>query len=662
MARTYRDAQGVPHVRARDVLDLARGQGAVVAHDRAWQLEWLRRRATGTSAEVTGPSALPWDRFARRALLARTGRRALAALDPESRAFVAAYVEGVNDVLGSGAYADSPELTSLGIDPQPWPEWMPLATFHAQHVLFAGLGNALWWERAHAALGDDVALLAHEGPVSSGSNAWAVGGGRTTTGFPLLGGDPHRGFESPGVYLQVRLSVEGPDALDVVGFAFAGVPGVQHFAHAGPVAWAITNAMADYQDVVPRSEAGAVVERWSETVAVRGGPDEPVEVEVTEHGPVFTDGHAFRGPSTVLGDLGFAALLPLLRARSVDDVDRALDHWVEPVNNVLIADRAGAVRYRLAGRVPVRSAAGWAGWVGAHRAEVGPDGQVVSANERRGPESDEVGVGFAPSFRADRIHALLAGRDDLRAADFTAVHRDTHLATVDLLRTLVPGAYDDWDAHMDADSVTAARWSAWRSALCRRIAAEPVFAPLHAPAPDPVHAPWLDVTSRIGLALPGLVAAATPFGIDLAEHARAALADVDRDHDHEQGQEPEAATTWGERHVFTTMHAFDLLSAADADGLARPEHPRPGLDGDGDCVRCTGGSPGLTDDAYRGSVARYVWDLADRTAGGWVVPLGAAGAPGPHHHDQLAVWAAGELVPLVTDWGELSPVAEPGSG
>ncbi len=295
------------------------------------------------------------------------------------------------------------------------------------------------------------------------------------------------------------------------------------------MAWAITNAMADYQDVVPRSEAGAVVERWSETVAVLGGPDEPVEVEVTEHGPVFTDGHAFRGPSTVLGDLGFAALLPLLRARSVDDVDRALDHWVEPVNNVLIADRAGAVRYRLAGRVPVRSDAGWAGWVGAHRAEVGPDGQVVSANERRGPESDEVGAGFAPPFRADRIHALLAGRDDLRAADFAAVHRDTHLATVDLLRTLVPGAYDDWDAHMDADSVMAARWSAWRSALCRRIAAEPVFAPLHAPAPDPVHAPWLDVTSRIGLALPGLVAAGTPFGIDLAAHARAALADVDRD-------------------------------------------------------------------------------------------------------------------------------------
>ena len=54
MARIYRDAYGVPHVRAASVLDLARGQGWVTARDRAWQLEYLRRRATGTAAEILG--------------------------------------------------------------------------------------------------------------------------------------------------------------------------------------------------------------------------------------------------------------------------------------------------------------------------------------------------------------------------------------------------------------------------------------------------------------------------------------------------------------------------------------------------------------------------------------------------------------------------------
>ena len=59
----------------------------------------------------------------------------------------------------------------------------------------------------------------------------------------------------------------------------------------------------------------------------------------------------------------------------------------------------------------------------------------------------------------------------------------------------------------------------------------------------------------------------------------------------------------------------------------------------------------------RGSVARYVWDLADRTAGGWVVPTGTAGhLHDAHHHDQLDAWVDGRLVPIVTDWDLLTEV------
>ena len=41
----------------------------------------------------------------------------------------------------------------------------------------------------------------------------------------------------------------------------------------------------------------------------------------------------------MLGDLGFDCLVPLLRARTADDVVAALAGWVEPVNNLLVADR-----------------------------------------------------------------------------------------------------------------------------------------------------------------------------------------------------------------------------------------------------------------------------------------------------------------------------------
>lgn len=679
MARIHRDAYGVPHVRATSLSDLAHGQGEVTARDRAWQLEFLRRRATGTTAELFGAAALPWDRLARRTRIAGTARRAHARLRPETQAFVAAYVAGVND----GLHGDGPEFERTGATPGAWEPWTPLAVFLAQHLLFASLPGKLWTARAREVLGEDARLLSHEGPSSSGSNAWAVGGARTASGFPLIGGDPHRVIESPGVYQQVRLSC---DDFDVAGFAFPGVPGVQHFAHAGDVAWAITNAMADYQDVYAEQlrrtpggvealgpEGWAPAEAHTEMIAVAGHPDEEVEVVVTGRGPVFDGsvdegrGLSLRAASTVLEDLGFDAILPLLHARSAADVIRALDDWVEPVNNVVAADRGGDVRYRVAGRVPVRAEANrrgvvdasdpdaaWTGWLTdlpAHA--VAPDGQVVTANERRGPESAPIGTGFAPPHRAARIHQLLDDRDDLTAEDFRAIHDDALLLPAplfqDFLRTVEPrpdgavvrDAILAWDGRMEATSYGAAAFASWRSAFTLRLAGERVFAPLAEPiVDDQVIRPWLDVAARVGGALESLIGAGAPFGLDLPALARLALDDA--------AGHP---ATWGATHVVTPVHAFDIY----ATGLEPPPVPPLPVSGDIDCVRCTGSVPGLTDACWRASAARYVWDLADRQAGGWVVPMGAAGdARDPHHLDQLPLWVAGELAPLTTDWDRLS--------
>jgi penicillin amidase len=654
MARLYRDAFGIPHLRADSVLDLAHAQGRVTVQDRAWQLEWLRRRATGTTAEITGEPGLSWDRFSRRMRTVETAQRAFAACTEETQQFVTSYVDGVNEALVELDPGTVPELRETGTRPGEWVPWMPLATFLAQHLLFANIGGLLWKRLAVEVLGDDVRFLSHQDPTASGSNAWAAGGERTASGLPLIGGDPHRIIEQPGVYQQVRLACEDPDdSFDVLGYTFVGVPGVQHFAHAGEVAWAITNACADYQDVSDDDGSG-VVEQHTETIQVLGA--DPVEIDVVEtaRGLVFEDGLAVRTSSWELGELGFDALLGLLRARTVDDVDRALDSWVEPVNNAVIADRAGAVRYRIAGRVPVRDETGaWSGWLTEpNRDDVPAAGHVVTANERRGPESDAIGTVFAAPYRADRLHALLGRRTGLTRDDYVAFHNDALLQTVPMVTALVPGAFDGFDGVMDADSAQAARYAAFRSALVRRICDEPVFAKLFDPPTSHQHeevfAPWLNATYRIGLALPRLanetVAGHRPFGIDLRAHAEAALAEVDR---------PGGPATWGETHVTDPVHWFGLLTDHDYDDL-----PRLPLSGDADCVRCCVSYPAISDECSRGSVARYVWDLADRTAGGWVVPVGASGLPGdPHHHDQLPLWAAGGLAPIVTDWEQLTEIS-----
>ncbi|MFF5252287.1 penicillin acylase family protein [Streptomyces leeuwenhoekii] len=687
-AEIFRDAWGIPHLRAGGVRELARAQGRVTARDRAWQLEVERHRAQGTSASFLGPEALPWDRFARRCLLADTARRCFAALeesDPETADWVRAYVDGVNEGLPEGA---SEEFARTGLAPGRWEPWTPLAVWLSTHILFAGFPAKLWREHVAGHLGPDaVALFATDGPGTAGSNGWLVAGERTVTGRAVIAGDPHRFIEDPGVYQQIHLSC--PE-FDVVGLAVPGVPGIAHFGHTGTVAWAITNAMADYQDLYRERlrRTGAGVEalgpdgvwhraaRHTETIEVAG--EEPAEVEVieTDRGPVVIGGPegldggdpadpsgipvaiSLRHPPRVTAELGFGALLPLLRARRVADVDRALDAWVEPVNVVQAADTEGGLLHRVAGRVPVRAAANgtrlvpawepghaWRGWHETPRAGL-TDGVAVMANQR-GPAAP-LGVEFAPPHRADRIAELLAGKDRWSAADMPAIHTDTHLASaaplldrLAALDGLTPraAALRDrllrWDRRMDAGSTDAAAYAAVRTALVRRLAAHPAFAALAVPPAYPeVFQPWLFLPTRVGYALEHLLRAPDLYGIDRAAEVRAAVEEV---------AAGEAPGTWGDTHRLAPWRA-----------LTGAGYDEPGLSGDHDCVLCTSAVPGVTDRAARGPAARYVWDLARREDSGWVVPFGACGVPGsPHHRDQLPLWLRGELVPVVTDFTRL---------
>jgi penicillin amidase len=747
-AEIYRDSWGIPHVRAGGPGELARAQGRVTARDRAWQLEVERHRAQGTSASFLGSEALPWDRFARRARLDDTARRCFAALerdDPETADWVRAYVDGVNEGLDAGT---SEEFTRVGLAPGRWEPWTPLGVWIGTHILFAGFPAKLWREQVTRRLGPDaVGLFAADGPGTSGSNGWLVAGARTTTGHAVIAGDPHRFIEDPGVYQQIRLSC--PE-FDVVGLAVPGVPGIAHFGHTGTVAWAITNAMADYQDLYRERlrRTGAGIEalgpdgqwrraaRHTETIEVAG--EEPVEVEVveTDRGPVIVGGPegipeavaegpegagppegadgaglpegadgaglpegadgaglpegadgaglpegadgaglpggadgagspgaplavSLRYPPRVTADLGFGALLPLLRARRVADVDRAVDRWAEPVNVVQAADTEGGLLHRVAGRVPVRHEANrtrlvpawepgheWRGWHDMPRAGL-TDGVAVMANQR-GPAAP-LGVEFAPPHRADRIAALLAERDRWSAAAMPAIHMDTYLASAaPLLDHLAGLAASDltpeaaalrerllrWDRRMDADSAGAAEFAAVRGAVVRRLAAEPAFAALASPPAYPeVFRPWLALLPRVGFALEHLLRAEELYGIDRPETVRAALEDA--------AAVDAAPGTWGDTHRLAPWRAVEPKTPYD----------EPGLSGDHDCVLCTSAVPGLTDLAARGPAARYVWDLARREDSRWVVPFGASGVPGsPHHRDQLPLWLEGDLAPVVTDW------------
>ncbi len=676
MSEVRRDRWGVPQVIADTVEELAYLQGRTAARDRTWQLEHSRLKAEGRTAALLGTSGLPWDRMVRRVGIEALGRRAYDGLGDDTKAFVTAFVDGVNDhVVSDELDLTLPELESTGHHPGRWQPWTPLAVFAGLHVLFASFPTKLWRRHLDDTVGRQVATLFHdEGLWVPGSNAWAVGGERTTSGKPLVGGDPHRSFESPNVYAQVRLTCP-PEGIDVAGFTFPGVPGVQHFAHAGDVAWGITNAMADYQDVYEEHLERRGDEVWwespdgwqpadvhREVVEVRDHEPEAVEVVVTGNGPVFHgepgDDHvlSLRAASMVLGSLGFDCLLPLLRSRTSDDVEQALTGWVEPVNNLVVADVHGDVRHRVVGAVPDRPeenrwrpvrgwdpTCAWTGWLDdlPHR-RVPADGAVVTANQRMDESYDRLGIEFAPPGRADRIAALLEGRDDLDLAAFEAIHADAlagqPVALVSALAGLDEADLSDgaqavradvlaWDQRFATDSEGAGLFVLVRDVLVRRLSESPPFARLEDPPYSSVFAAWFMVPVQVYLSLTNV----------LRDEGRAVVPHVDRHlvETLEEVASGERPGPWGARHVFAPYH---VLGGA----LSDP----PELAGDNDCVRCTGTVPGAST-AIRGSVARYVWDLAGLDRSGWVVPMGASGDPRDAHHvDQMDAWAGARLVEI----------------
>lgn len=717
----FRDAWGVPHVRATDERALAYGQGWVTARDRTWQVQTDRWRAEGRLAEHLGDAGVAWDVVAHRLRLPDTAQRAYAALGDDDRAWVDAYTAGVNDGLASAprpVEVDELDRVLGGTTPDdPWPAWAPLGVFLVDHALFSTFPRVLWHDHVvrtardsgHAGLAaldplDLVRLFdpAADGPTS-GSNAWALHGSRTASGAPLLAGDPHRVLELPGPYQQIRLAC--PE-YDVLGLAFPGVPGLPHFGHAGAAAWGITNAVAHaaevFREQLRRVDDGwqargphgpEPVEHTTVRVVVRGGEPLTVDVLETARGPVVVrslpvgravdqddvatgalpqvtleEARSVRLQARADADLGFACLRPLLRARTAHDVAAALAGWVDPVNRVVAADDAGTVLAFDAGcvadREPDDRVLPLRAWEPAHAprpwrtlaaARVVTD-VTVDANEWPTDPTRDHGSVYSPD-RALRLRALLAQRPTWDVADLPDLHGDTHWAgaarllrhtVVDGLSPAAAALRDDlraWDLHMDAGSRQAALLADLRAVLVGRLVEEPAVRALTAAhRAGAAFDAWFGLRGRVGAVLPVLLGR-TDLGIDGPAHVRAALEQVAAQAAARPGG------TWGQRHTVLPAHVL-----ADVPGAAVPGVPALPLGGDQDTVRCTGTVPGVTDRAFRGSVARWAWDLGDRSRSRWGVPFGASGDPrSPHFADQHTVWAAAGTHAVVTDWERLTP-------
>jgi penicillin amidase len=310
------------------------------------------------------------------------------------------------------------------------------------------------------------------------SNNWAVAPRRSTTGRAILCNDPHLPLQSPGMWYLNHLTAGD---LDVAGAAIVGSPGVI-LGHNQHIAWGVTNAMTDMQDLYlerfhPDDPTLVLYEgRWEratvheETIRVRGRRRPVIEtLLVTRHGPVLCADWASMGGDWLRGSpprknsdappthppqgiaLRWSAHEPGRTSRAVSRLNHARDwteftaalrDWTDPALNFAYADDAGNIGYYLAGRLPVRARGqgllplpGWDGrheWTGVIPFDelphtYNPDrGFLVTANNRL------VGADYPyylthdwnSGYRARRITQVLQTHDPVSLDDCAALQTD----------------------------------------------------------------------------------------------------------------------------------------------------------------------------------------------------------------------------------------------
>ncbi len=115
-----RDQWGVPHIRASSVEDMAEAQGYVMAQDRLWQMDLLRRVARGQLSEILGPATINIDKQFRTLGFGRAAERDYGLVDPVTRGIFEAYARGVNRFIEQHSGELPIEFTLLKYKPSPW--------------------------------------------------------------------------------------------------------------------------------------------------------------------------------------------------------------------------------------------------------------------------------------------------------------------------------------------------------------------------------------------------------------------------------------------------------------------------------------------------------------------------------------------------------------
>lgn len=149
-ATVRRDGRGIPYIEAGNDADLYFVQGYTTASDRLWQMDLLRRRARGETAEVFGALALEDDKLWRRYGFSQVAEENLKHLSPELRNALDRYAAGVNAYIAGLTPETMPaEFKILQYKPA---QWRPSDTIVIGKILAEALSSTWRQDLQRAAI------------------------------------------------------------------------------------------------------------------------------------------------------------------------------------------------------------------------------------------------------------------------------------------------------------------------------------------------------------------------------------------------------------------------------------------------------------------------------------------------------------------------------
>ncbi|HEX2581319.1 MAG TPA: penicillin acylase family protein [Dongiaceae bacterium] len=506
-ASVSRDAHGIVSIEAASLRDAYVALGYVHAQDRWAQMELMRRFGAGRLSEFLGDRTFRADKLSRLIGFHRLAEQQWRTLGPDYQAALTAYSAGVNAYLHDHRGAWPLDLLLIaGINYRP-EAWTPVDCLVWGRIMAWRLSQNYTDERRNAALQNilpDPLFTAIAGQARhTASNNWVIGPSLSHSGAALLANDPHLSIDSPSPWYLMRMHT--PEGTRI-GATAPGMP-LLVIGTNGKVAWGFTATGGDTQDLFIEKPVAAAAyatpdgtrpfETWQEVIGV-GQERRAVTFRKTRHGPVISDlDTSPGGPVLALAwtgsqpDDGSAqALWDMNKAQNAAQFHAALANFHSPEQNVVYADRAGAVGFVAAGRVPIRSAlkgnslvpvpgesgaSDWKGWIPFSELPQRIDPPfAATANNDITPDAYPyfMAAKWESPYRVDRITEMIASRSSLSLDDMRVMQQDTlSLVARQLTPSLLAHARQkapdlaallaEWDFRMDRALPQPAFFTYW---------------------------------------------------------------------------------------------------------------------------------------------------------------------------------------------------------